>query len=60
MYKADTIRLRLSTSLRSASLEKRKPGAMAKVFSDHPPTGDRITKSQQIIQKYLKEKPDTW
>ncbi len=40
------------------SLEKRKPGAMAKVFSDHPPTGDRITKSQQIIQKYLKEKPE--
>src|SRR5450755_2520089 len=27
------------------SLEKRKPGAMAKVFSDHPPTGDRIAKS---------------
>jgi len=40
------------------SLEKRKPGAMSKVFSDHPPTGDRITKSQQIIQKYLKEKPE--
>ena len=40
------------------SLEKRKPGTMVKVFSDHPPTGDRITKSQQIIQKYLKEKPE--
>ncbi len=40
------------------SLEKRKPGAMAKVFSDHPPTGDRITKCQAVIQKYLKEKPE--
>ncbi|HWE52329.1 MAG TPA: M48 family metallopeptidase [Bryobacteraceae bacterium] len=40
------------------SLEKRKPGTMAKVFSDHPPTGDRITKSQEVIQKYLKEKPE--
>jgi predicted Zn-dependent protease len=40
------------------SLEKRKPGTMSKIFSDHPPTGDRIQKSQEIIQKYLKEKPE--
>jgi predicted Zn-dependent protease len=40
------------------SLEKRKPGTMSKVFSDHPPTGDRITKCQMVIQKYLKEKPE--
>ena len=40
------------------SLEKRKPGTMSKIFSDHPPTGDRITKAQEIIQKYLKEKPE--
>jgi beta-barrel assembly-enhancing protease len=40
------------------SLEKRKPGSMSKIFSDHPPTGDRITKSQEVIQKYLKEKPE--
>jgi predicted Zn-dependent protease len=40
------------------SLEKRKPGTMSKIFSDHPPTGDRITRSQEIIQKYLKEKPE--
>ena len=40
------------------SLEKRRPGSMSKIFSDHPPTGDRITKSQEIIQKYLKEKPE--
>ena len=40
------------------SLEKKKPGTMSKIFSDHPPTGDRIQKSQEIIQKYLKEKPE--
>ena len=40
------------------SLEKRKPGTMSKVFSDHPPTGDRIEKSQAVIQMYLKEKPE--
>jgi predicted Zn-dependent protease len=40
------------------SLEKKKPGAVSKIFSDHPPTGDRITKSQEIIQKYLKQKPE--
>ena len=40
------------------SLEKRKPGTMSKIFSDHPPTGDRITKAQEMIQKYLKEKPE--
>jgi predicted Zn-dependent protease len=40
------------------SLEKRKPGTMSKIFSDHPPTGDRIVKSQAMIQKYLKEKPE--
>jgi beta-barrel assembly-enhancing protease len=40
------------------SLEKRKPGAMAKVFSTHPPTDDRIKSAQSIIQAYLKEKPE--
>lgn len=40
------------------SLEKRKPGSMSKIFSDHPPTGDRISQSQSVIQKYLKEKPE--
>src|SRR5437867_974233 len=29
--------------------EKKKPGTMAKVFSDHPQTPDRIAKSQQEI-----------
>jgi len=40
------------------SLEKRKPGTMSKIFSDHPPTGDRIEKSQEVIQRYLKAKPE--
>lgn len=38
--------------------EKRKPGTMAKVFSSHPPTGDRITKAQKNIQEILTEKPE--
>jgi beta-barrel assembly-enhancing protease len=40
------------------SQEKRKPGTMSKVFSTHPPTEDRIKHSQDIIQKYLKAKPE--
>ena len=37
---------------------KAKPGTMSKVFSTHPPTEDRIKKSQEMIQKYLKAKPE--
>src|SRR5579859_1636279 len=40
------------------TLEKRKPGTMAKVFSTHPPTDDRIKDSQMRIEKYLKAKPE--
>ncbi len=40
------------------SLEKKKPGTMAKVFSTHPPTDDRIRASQKNIQEYLKAKPE--
>jgi len=40
------------------SQEKRKPGAMSKIFSTHPPTDDRIRRSQETIQKYLKERPE--
>jgi len=40
------------------TLEKKKPGTMAKVFSTHPPTDDRIKTSQENIQKYLKAKPE--
>jgi predicted Zn-dependent protease len=34
-------------------LEKHKPGAVAKVFSDHPQTPDRIEHSQEEIAKIL-------
>lgn len=40
------------------SKEKRKPGTLAKVFSSHPPTDDRITNSQKNIQEMLKERPE--
>ncbi len=40
------------------TLEKRKPGTMAKVFSTHPPTDSRITAAQKNIQDYLKAKPE--
>ncbi|HTS48236.1 MAG TPA: M48 family metallopeptidase [Bryobacteraceae bacterium] len=40
------------------TLEKQKPGTLAKVFSTHPPTDDRIKNSQINIEKYLKEKPE--
>jgi hypothetical protein len=40
------------------SLEKKKPGTMAKVFSSHPPTDDRIKASQEEIQKILVAKPE--
>jgi beta-barrel assembly-enhancing protease len=40
------------------SMEKKKPGTMAKVFSDHPPTGTRIVAAQKNIQEYLKERPE--
>lgn len=40
------------------ALEKKKPGTISKVFGTHPPTDDRIKKSQENINKYLKEKPE--
>ncbi len=40
------------------TLEKQKPGTLAKVFSTHPPTDDRIKAAQVNIQKYLAEKPE--
>ena len=39
------------------TLEKTKPGAVAKVFSTHPQTDDRIKASQEEIEKYLPSKP---
>src|SRR5882762_10375351 len=41
-----------------ASLEKRKPGSMAKVFSTHPMTDDRIRVAQKNIQEMLVAKPE--
>src|SRR5579883_2920568 len=40
------------------SLEKKKPGAINKVFSTHPPTDDRIANTQKNIQTMLKERPE--
>jgi hypothetical protein len=39
------------------TLEKRKPGTVGKLFSSHPPTDDRIKKSQQEIAG-LKPRPE--
>jgi predicted Zn-dependent protease len=40
------------------TMEKRKPGTVAKVFSTHPMTDDRIKTSQDEIQKILVAKPE--
>lgn len=40
------------------TLEKTKPGTMAKVFSTHPMTDDRIRDAQKNIQEILKAKPE--
>src|SRR5439155_4546157 len=43
---------------RMLSLEKRKPGIIAKVFNTHPMTGDRITKTQKNIDEMLQDRPE--
>jgi beta-barrel assembly-enhancing protease len=40
------------------TLEKKKPGTIAKVFSTHPMTDARIKLSQEAIQKNLAPKPE--
>src|SRR5215468_5009394 len=40
------------------SLEKKKPGTLAKIFSSHPPTDSRIKSAQSEIQKILVSKPE--
>jgi len=40
------------------TLEKKKPGSLAKVFSTHPMTDDRIKAAQNQIQKTLEPKPE--
>ena len=39
------------------TLEKRKPGTVSKLFASHPPTEDRIEKSQKEISQ-LKPRPE--
>jgi beta-barrel assembly-enhancing protease len=38
--------------------EKKKPGSLAKAFSTHPQTPDRIAKSQDEINKILLSRPE--
>lgn len=40
------------------TMEKKKPGAVSKVFSTHPMTDERIKKSQDEIQTILVPKPE--
>jgi beta-barrel assembly-enhancing protease len=40
------------------SFEKTKPGSVSKLFSTHPPTGERIKATQNNIQQHLKERPE--
>jgi predicted Zn-dependent protease len=40
------------------TLEKKKPGTIAKVFATHPMTDDRIQAAQEEIQKDLKPRPE--
>lgn len=37
--------------------EKRKPGTLSKLFSTHPPTGERIEKAQKEIATILPDRP---
>jgi len=43
---------------RIESLEKRKPGAVARIFASHPMTGDRIRMAQKNINEILPEKAE--
>ena len=42
---------------RIQTLEKKKPGAVSKLFSTHPMTNDRIRAAQKTIQQDLKAEP---
>jgi beta-barrel assembly-enhancing protease len=42
---------------RIQTLEKRQPGAVSRLFSTHPMTGDRIRAAQKTIQQDLKSAP---
>lgn len=43
---------------RLEAMEKRRPGAISKLFRSHPPTDDRIETAQKNIAELLKEKPE--
>jgi len=43
---------------RMLSLQKRKPGAVAKVFSTHPMTEDRLVQTQKNIAEMLPSRPE--
>src|SRR6266478_3246015 len=43
---------------RMLTLEKRKPGTIAKVFSTHPMTDERIRKTQKAIDEMLPGRPE--
>jgi predicted Zn-dependent protease len=43
---------------RMLSLEKTRPGTISKVFSTHPPNGDRLQKTQKEINAILPAKPE--
>lgn len=38
--------------------QKRKPGTLSKLFSSHPPTGDRVERTQERIGEILPAKPE--
>jgi predicted Zn-dependent protease len=42
---------------RIETLEKKRPGAVSKLFSTHPMTSDRIRNAQKTIQRDLKAEP---
>jgi predicted Zn-dependent protease len=43
---------------RMLSLQKRKPGMINKVFASHPPTDDRLRKTQEEIRSILPNRPE--
>ena len=43
---------------RMLSLEKRKPGTLARVFNTHPLTGDRLLQTQKNIAQMLPSRPE--
>ncbi len=43
---------------RLRQMEKRQPGSIPKIFSDHPPTDERIQKAQKEISDILPSRPN--